>query len=59
MRNLEGKLADYNLAFDKQRAHTRPEEIRAMYEHIKLQNERQSMQLDEIFIERKRYEEMI
>lgn len=40
VRSLEGKLADYNLAFDKQRAHTRPEEIRNMYEHIRTQNDR-------------------
>ncbi len=36
MRNLEGTLADYNLAFDKQRTNTRPEDIRNMYEYIKV-----------------------
>ena len=36
VRKLEGKLADYNLAFDKQRAETRPEDIRNMYEHVKV-----------------------
>lgn len=40
VRNLEGQLADYNLALDKQRANTRPEDIRNIYEHIKIQNER-------------------
>ncbi|KRX09335.1 hypothetical protein PPERSA_09219 [Pseudocohnilembus persalinus] len=59
VRELEGKLADYNLAFDKQRAGTRPEEIRNMYEHIKIQNDRWRNQLDEIFIERKNQEEQI
>ncbi|EGR30620.1 intraflagellar transport protein, putative [Ichthyophthirius multifiliis] len=59
VRSLEGQLADYNLAFDKQRSQTRPEEIRNMYEHIKFQNQRQAEQLDEIFIERKNQEEQI
>jgi hypothetical protein len=36
VRNLEGTLADYNLAFDKQRTNTRPEDIRNMYEYIKV-----------------------
>lgn len=36
VRNLEGKLADYNLAADKIRGNTRPEDIRAIYEHIKV-----------------------
>lgn len=57
VRNLEGQLADYNLALDKQRANTRPEDIRNIFEHIKIQNERQRNQLDEIFIERKQQED--
>lgn len=36
VRNLEGQLADYNLAFDKQRANTRPEDIRNIYEHMRV-----------------------
>jgi len=36
VRKLEGRLADYNLAFDKQRAETRPEDIINMYEHVKI-----------------------
>lgn len=36
VRNLEGRLADYNLAADKQRANTRPEDMRLIYEHIKV-----------------------
>jgi len=39
VRELEGTLADYNLAVDKQRAGTRPEDIRNMYEHIKVRRE--------------------
>ena len=38
VRNLEGQLADYNLAFDKQRANTRPEDIRNIYEHIRVKH---------------------
>jgi len=53
VRNLEGKLADYNLAFDKIRSRTRPEEIKNMYEHIKKANDVQRNELDDIFIERK------
>ncbi|KAL4506805.1 hypothetical protein ABPG72_001226 [Tetrahymena utriculariae] len=59
VRNLEGQLADYNLASDKQRSKTRPEEIHNMYQHIKLQNQRKADSLDEIFLERKRQEEEI
>jgi len=36
VRNLEGQLADYNLAFDKLRTKTRPEDIKNMYEYIKV-----------------------
>ncbi len=31
VRNLEGDLADYNLALDKQRTDTRPEEVQYMW----------------------------
>jgi len=59
VRELEGTLADYNLAVDKQRAGTRPEDIRNMYEHIKTQNDKFKAQLDDLFIERKTQEEQI
>jgi len=59
VRQLEGTLADYNLAVDKQRAGTRPEDIRNMYEHIKTQNDKFKVQLDDLFIERKSQEEQI
>jgi intraflagellar transport protein 74 len=36
VRELEGQLADYNLAFDKWRANTRPEDISNIYERIKV-----------------------
>lgn len=59
VRQLEGTLADYNLAVDKQRAGTRPEDIRNMYEHVKIQNDKLKAQLDDLFIERKSQEEQI
>ena len=59
MRNLEGQLADYNLALDKQRTETRPEDVIAMFEHVKFQNDRQKAVLDELFLERKGMEDQI
>ena len=38
VRNLEGKLADYNLAFDKQRGGQKPEDVKNLYEHLKFKN---------------------
>eukprot|EP00828_Plagiopyla_frontata_P044816 TRINITY_DN7453_c0_g1_i11.p1 TRINITY_DN7453_c0_g1~~TRINITY_DN7453_c0_g1_i11.p1 ORF type:complete len:485 (-),score=112.97 TRINITY_DN7453_c0_g1_i11:23-1477(-) len=59
VRNLEGQLADYNLAFDKLRTKTRPEDIKNMYEYIKIQNDKHRMILDDIFIERKKQEDQL
>lgn len=56
VRQLEGELADYNLALDKQRSDTKPEDIMAILYHMQAQNERQRHQLDEIFIQRKNKE---
>ena len=35
VRKFEGDLADYNLALDKHRSDTKPEDIEALYMHIK------------------------
>lgn len=35
VRKSEGELADYNLALDKFRSDTKPEDIEALYMHIK------------------------
>ena len=35
VRKFEGELADYNLALDKDRSGTKPEDIEALYMHIK------------------------
>jgi len=59
VRTLEGELADHNLALDKQRSDTKPEDIMAVLYHIQNQNEKQKIQLDEIFVERKKREEEI
>ena len=59
VRELEGSLADYNLAFDKERAGTKPEEISSIIVHLKNQTSRFRGQLDEIFIERKDQESQI
>ena len=56
VRQLEGELADYNLALDKQRSDTKPEDIMAILYHIQAQNEKQRHNLDEIFIQRKNKE---
>lgn len=56
VRQLEGDLADYNLALDKQRSDTKPEDIMAILYHIQAQNDKQRRQLDEIFIQRKNKE---
>lgn len=35
VRKFEGELADYNLALDKHRSDTKPEDIEALFMHIK------------------------
>jgi predicted nucleic acid-binding Zn-ribbon protein len=35
VRRCEGELADYNLALDKHRSDTKPEDIEALFMHIK------------------------
>jgi intraflagellar transport protein 74 len=59
VRELEGTLADYNLAMDKQRSGTRPEDLLNIKEHISLQNRKLRTQVDHIFTERKNIEEKI
>lgn len=59
VRNLEGDLADHNLAADKQRTDTRPEEVHHMYLIMKQQNDQQRQEVDQIFLEKKSHEEEI
>merc|ERR1719464_741922 len=59
VRALEGDLADHNLATDKQRTDTRPEEVHHMYMIMKSQNEQQRSDVDEVFLEKRNHEEDI
>lgn len=46
VRQLEGQLADYNLALDKLRTNTRPEDVKNTYQHVKNNNEKLKNELD-------------
>jgi len=46
VRQLEGQLADYNLALDKLRTNTRPEDVKNTYQHVKNNNEKLKLELD-------------
>jgi len=59
VRSLEGDLADHNLATDKQRTDTQPEEVHHMYMIMKQQNDQQRAEVDQIFLEKKSHEEEI
>jgi len=59
VRSLEGDLADHNLAADKQRTDTRPEEVNHMYQLMKSQNEQVRNDVDQIFLEKRSHEEEI
>jgi len=59
VRTLEGDLADHNLATDKQRTDTRPEEVHHMYMLMKQQNEQQRNDVDQIFLEKRSHEDEI
>ena len=57
VRQLEGQLADYNLALDKLRTNTRPEDVKNTFHHVKNNNDKLKAELDDIFIQRKKNEE--
>lgn len=59
VRKCEGELADYNLALDKHRSDTKPEDIDALYMHIRNQNEKQKAHLDGLFGEKRDMENEI
>jgi len=59
VRALEGDLADHNLAMDKLRTDTQPEEVHHMYLIMKQQNEQQRNDVDQIFLEKRGHEEEI
>eukprot|EP00420_Gonyaulax_spinifera_P025843 CAMPEP_0197917290 /NCGR_PEP_ID=MMETSP1439-20131203/83582_1 /TAXON_ID=66791 /ORGANISM="Gonyaulax spinifera, Strain CCMP409" /LENGTH=419 /DNA_ID=CAMNT_0043539367 /DNA_START=9 /DNA_END=1265 /DNA_ORIENTATION=+ len=57
VRSLEGDLADYNLATDKQRTDTQPEEVHHMFMIMKQQNDLQRNEVDQVFLEKRSHEE--
>jgi predicted nuclease with TOPRIM domain len=59
VRGLEGELADRNLAQDKQRSGTKPDDIEAHFYHIKNQNDKQKQVLDRLFGEKRDMESEI
>jgi len=59
VRALEGDLADHNLATDKQRTDTHPEEVSHLYMIMRTQNEQQRSDIDQIFLEKRSHEEEI
>ena len=59
VRKFEGELADYNLALDKYRSDTKPDDIEALFMHIKNQNDKQKAHLDNLFTEKRDMENEI
>lgn len=56
VRNLEGQLADFNLALDKIRTNTDVSEIHDAYERLKTRNEEDRKQIDEVFLKASSYQ---
>eukprot|EP01038_Epipyxis_sp_PR26KG_P011164 gene11164-14981_t len=54
--NLEGQLADYNLALDKTRTSTDPEDVQHMAMTMAEKNRQTGQELDRIFMQRKQRE---
>eukprot|EP00930_Biecheleria_cincta_P055206 TRINITY_DN41553_c0_g1_i1.p1 TRINITY_DN41553_c0_g1~~TRINITY_DN41553_c0_g1_i1.p1 ORF type:complete len:618 (-),score=159.95 TRINITY_DN41553_c0_g1_i1:82-1908(-) len=59
VREMEGELADHNLATDKQRTGTQPEEVQHMLMIMKSQNDSFRNEVDSIFLERSSHQEEI
>lgn len=57
VQNLEGELADYNLAGDKYRSNMKAEDIEVVYSHIKMSNRKKREESDELFIEKSKKED--
>jgi chromosome segregation ATPase len=54
--SLEGQLADYNLAMDKARTSTDPDEVLQLAHHLADKNRHGSQELDRVFMVRKQRE---
>eukprot|EP00744_Colponema_vietnamica_P003871 GILI01005866.1.p1 GENE.GILI01005866.1~~GILI01005866.1.p1 ORF type:complete len:633 (-),score=211.40 GILI01005866.1:70-1920(-) len=59
VRNLEGDLADYNLALDKHRTGTNPEDILSLFQMLKAKNERERKAVDAIYMEKMQHDKHI
>lgn len=59
VRDLEGQLADYNLAMDKLRSSTDPHEIRQVQEQLHHRNGKEAEEVDRIFILRQEQEKAV
>ena len=57
VQNLEGELADYNLAGDKYRSMMRAEDIETVYNHIKMNNKKKRDDSDYLYLEKAKKEE--
>eukprot|EP01031_Cornospumella_fuschlensis_P026278 gene26278-31744_t len=55
--SLEGQLADYNLALDKIRNATDPEDVQQMAMHMSEKNRQLGQELDRVFMQRKQREQ--
>lgn len=56
---LEGQLADYNLAMDKSRTSTDPDEVLQLAHHLNDKNRQSSQELDRVFMIRKQREQEV
>lgn len=57
--DLEGLLADHNLAYDKMRGGYDPEELEASHKEVQLSNENLESDLDEVFLKKQKCDEDI
>jgi intraflagellar transport protein 74 len=57
VQNLEGELADYNLAGDKYRSMMRAEDIETVFNHIKMNNKKKRDDSDYLYLEKAKKEE--
>ncbi|KAE9026646.1 hypothetical protein PR003_g11194 [Phytophthora rubi] len=59
VRDLEGQLADYNLAMDKMRSATDPAEIRQVQEQLHQRNAKEAEDVDRVFLMNKEQEKSV
>ncbi|GMH77026.1 hypothetical protein TrRE_jg11742 [Triparma retinervis] len=50
VRNLEGTLADYNLAMDKLRTSTDPQEVKNYQHNLEMRNRNEASEIDKVFL---------